>query len=158
MLEEHDRVREAPGTLAQPQDLAAGAMETHQIVLVIDDDTEIRQVIHEVLADEGYQVQEACDGAQGLEILAGADRPLVVLLDLMMPRVDGFEVCRRLEANPALRDQHAIILMSARKRLEEADSPVVNAMIAKPFDVNALLATVDRLAEHLNRAPGGEAV
>jgi CheY-like chemotaxis protein len=158
MLGEHDTVREVPDMLARPQDAVEGAMDRHQVVLVIDDDTEIRHVIHEVLADEGYQVQEASDGAQGLEILASAHRPLVVLLDLMMPRMDGFEVCRRLEADPALRDQHAIILMSARKRLEEANSPVVDAMIAKPFDVNALLATVDHLAEHLNQASGGEAL
>jgi two-component system response regulator MprA len=133
--------------LPQPREASTAATETHPIVLVIDDDAEIRHVIHEVLADEGYQVQEASDGAQGLEILAGARQRLVVLLDLMMPRVDGFEVCRRLEFDPALRDRHAIILMSARKRLEEADSPVIDATIAKPFDVEALLATVDRLAE-----------
>jgi two-component system response regulator MprA len=137
----------APGAWTPALEAATPAADTRRVVLIIDDDEGIRQAIRELLADEGYQVREASDGAQGLALLASARQRWVVLLDLMMPRVDGFEVCRRLEASPALRDQHAIVLMSARKHLNEANSPVVDATLAKPFDLDTLLATVDRLAK-----------
>jgi CheY-like chemotaxis protein len=118
-------------------------------VLVVDDDPEIRLVLREVLTEEGYRVEEARDGGECLRHLAGARARLVVLLDLMMPGVDGFEVCHRLAKNPSSRNGHAIVLMSARRRLERADCSVADATLAKPFDLDALLSTVDQLSTRL---------
>lgn len=115
-------------------------------VLVIDDDQDIRGALRDLLSDEGYAVTLAGDGAEGLRMLARAEQPMVVLLDLMMPRVDGYEVCRRLAADPRLRDDHAIVLMSARRNLEAADQTAVTAAIPKPFEINELLSLLDRLA------------
>lgn len=138
-----DAPRGSPET---PRD--TGQPEPRTAVLVVDDDPEIRLVLHELLADEGYRVEEASEGAEALRLLDQADGRVVVLLDLMMPGMDGFETCRRLAANPARRDDHAIVLMSARKRLERADCPVADATLAKPFDLDTLLTTVDRFAAH----------
>ncbi|HEV7129517.1 MAG TPA: response regulator [Ktedonobacterales bacterium] len=135
-----------------PADLVTnwGAQTSHlpqrRPVLVVDDDQDIRNVLRDLLSDEGYQVSLASDGAEGLRLLASASEPLVVLLDLMMPRVDGFEVCRRLAADSHLRDSHAVVLMSARRNLETADHTAVTATIPKPFEIDDLLTLVDRLA------------
>ncbi|MFI4878433.1 MAG: response regulator, partial [Steroidobacterales bacterium] len=74
-----------------PADLVTnwGAQTSHlpqrRPVLVVDDDQDIRNVLRDLLSDEGYQVSLASDGAEGLRLLASASEPLVVLLDLMMP-------------------------------------------------------------------------
>jgi len=65
-------------------------------VLVVDDDAVLRRVVRAVLEADGFRVIEAQDGQQGLE-LAASERPRVVILDVMMPGIDGVEVCRRLD-------------------------------------------------------------
>lgn len=115
-------------------------------VLVVDDDREIRSVLRDLLRDEGYQVIEAVNGAECLKRLEDSKESLVVLLDLMMPGVDGFEVCRRLAGDARLRDDHAVVLMSARRNLAAADQTAVRATISKPFEVDDLLDLVEHLA------------
>lgn len=124
-------------------------------VLVVDDDREIRGVLRDLLRDEGYQVFEAVNGAECLKRLEASEEPLVVLLDLMMPGVDGFEVCRRLAGDARLRDDHAVVLMSARRNLESADQTAVRATISKPFEVDDLLDLVEQLAAHPSPSGGG---
>ncbi|HEY7835376.1 MAG TPA: response regulator [Ktedonobacterales bacterium] len=119
---------------------------TRQAVLVVDDDHEIRAVLRDLFDDEGFRVYEAANGADGLKLLGSAGAPVVLLLDLMMPGMDGFEVCRRLAADPHLRDGHAVILMSARRNLQVADCRGVQATIAKPFEIDKLLDLVEHLA------------
>lgn len=126
---------------------------TRQTVLVVDDDREIRDVLRDLFYDEGYRVYEAANGADGLQLLRAAEAPVVMLLDLMMPGVDGFEVCRRLAADSHLVDHHAIILMSARRNLQAADCRGVQATIAKPFEIDELVALVERLATQPLPAP-----
>lgn len=124
-------------------------------VLVVDDDREIRGVLRDLLRDEGYQVFEAVNGAECLKQLEATTEPLVVLLDLMMPGVDGFEVCRRLADDARLRDDHAVVLMSARRNLATADQTAVRATISKPFEVDDLLDLVDHLATQASSQEGG---
>ncbi len=121
-------------------------MKARRAVLIVDDDPEIQEALATLMVEAGYAVHRADNGAQGLAQLALAREPMVVLLDLMMPVMDGVEVCRRLAANPALRGEHAIVLMSARRGLGHGDCPAADAVIAKPFDIEALLALVERLA------------
>ncbi len=66
-----------------------------------------------------------------------------------MPVLDGFKVCRRLAVDSHLRRDHAILLMSAHGRLEHLDLAVADAVIAKPFDIEALLAVAERLARRI---------
>ena len=71
-------------------------------VLIIDDNAQYRQLMGEILRANGWQVLEAGDGESGTE-LARRQRPQIILCDLLMPRGNGFQVCRELRANPALR-------------------------------------------------------
>ena len=140
-------VDERPTSLLQVRGTTEPTYAEHRRpVLVVDDDQEIRGVLRDLLRDEGYEVLQASDGAEALRQLARANQPLVVLLDLMMPRVDGFEVCRLLAADPHLRDDHAIVLMSARRNLDAADHTVVTASLPKPFEIDELLSLIERLA------------
>jgi CheY-like chemotaxis protein len=113
-------------------------------VLVVDDDPVVVALLAEALAARGYRVLAAL-GAQALR-LAREARPAVVLLDLQMPQMDGAEVCRRLRAEPATA-AIPIILISADERPGTATGALaVDDRLPKPFDLNDLLAAVDRWA------------
>jgi CheY-like chemotaxis protein len=111
-------------------------------VLVVDDEPEIVWVILAMLEDEGVSVIGAHRGDEALEI-ARRERPDLVITDIMMPGLDGRELCRRLQADPALRGI-PVVLMSAVYRLEfrNCDSA---AFLAKPFGIAELIALVHRL-------------
>lgn len=112
-------------------------------ILIVDDDKAIMAMLAQILADEGYAVLTAV-GATALAV-ATAERPDLVLLDLMMPHVDGIEVSRRLRARPDTR-AIPIIAMSAIDRLQERAAELrADALLPKPFDLDALLAMVARL-------------
>src|SRR5207248_6554245 len=83
-----------------------------ELVLVIDDSPTITKVVQLVLTEAGYQVQTAPDGELGLQAVR-AQRPDLILLDFVMPRMYGYQFCRELTADPALRDIE-MILMSAK--------------------------------------------
>jgi CheY-like chemotaxis protein len=127
-------------------------------VLVVDDDEEIRETLRWVLEDEGHTVHEAADGVGALAILRASAQPLVVLLDLMMPRLNGEGVLRAVDADAALRDQHSVVLVTAKGKsvpaqiawlLHDLRAPI----IPKPFDLDDLLRAVDRAARRLERQP-----
>jgi CheY-like chemotaxis protein len=104
-----------------------------------------------LLEDADHEVLESATGADALERLRQPGT-LVVLLDLLMPRIDGVEVLRRIAADPDLAARHAYIVVTADSRtLLTAAQPLVEAVgaavIQKPFDVDTLLAAVDRAAE-----------
>ena len=108
-------------------------------VLVADDDEAIRQVIAEVLRDEGYDVVCAENGAQALQELHRAPHPDLVLLDLMMPVMSGWEVLEELQSDDELA-RIPVVVMSAM------GAPGVSGHLAKPIDLDRLLDTVNRLA------------
>ncbi len=124
-------------------DAAAGTR-----VLVVDDDDVIRQLIGVNLELEGFQVFTAVDGADALERVRECD-PVVVTLDIMMPRMDGWDAAARLRDDPATAHVK-VVLLSARA--QEADIKRgtrlgVDAYLTKPFDPEELVAVVRRLAE-----------
>lgn len=105
-------------------------------VLVIDDDPGITLFLRAALEDEGYHVLEAVDGAA--LALAYAEQPAVILLDIMMPRMDGIEVSRRLRDNPATASI-PIIAMSAQDRLQASMALMLaDDRLSKPFDLQHL--------------------
>jgi CheY-like chemotaxis protein len=118
-------------------------------VLIVDDDEEIRALLQDMLSEEGYQVDTARDGQEALDRLQ-REGGWVILLDIMMPNVDGREVIRQLEDNHTLRDKNKVALMSAGGRLAQErmnlTSDVVAALLPKPFDLDDVLAVVSRLA------------
>src|SRR5947209_13816973 len=117
-------------------------------ILVVEDDASIRGLLSEVLRDDGYEVSEASNGVEALEAV-GERRPDLIVLDLMMPVMDGWtfvEQCRR-RANC---EDIPIVVTSASHDLprtaERLRSFGVRTCLAKPFDVNGLLALVERYA------------
>ena len=117
-------------------------------VLVVDDEPVLRSIVREVLHEEGYAVIEAVDGRGVLEIMT-RERPDLVLMDVMMPGVDGREAYRQLRSHPEHRDV-PVVMMSAAVQFNGLD-PSIAGFIAKPFDLNRLMELVVRLIGHPGR-------
>ena len=116
-------------------------------VLVVDDDDVIRQLISVNLELEGFDVTTAVDGQDCLDKVKDV-QPAVITLDIMMPRLDGWEAASRLRADPETADIK-VVLLSARAQeadLQRGDRIGVDAYLTKPFDPDELIATVRRLA------------
>jgi CheY-like chemotaxis protein len=116
-------------------------------VLVVDDDHVIRQLIGINLELEGFEVFMASDGEEALRQVT-AVLPDVVVLDVMMPRLDGLEVARRLRQDPDTQDLR-LVLVSARAQaadLQRGEDMGVDAYITKPFEPDELVEVVRRLA------------
>lgn len=111
-------------------------------VLIVDDDPAIRKMLVEVLSLEGYPTETAVNGREALDLLArGGAR--VVLLDLLMPVLDGRGVMTALQADPAERARHKVILVSAVHNLEGARDLEPDSVLSKPFTVDQLLNVVE---------------
>lgn len=111
-------------------------------VLVVDDEPVLREIVREILHEEGYGVIEAADGRVMLEIMESA-RPDLVLMDVMMPGVDGREAYQQLRLRPEHRDI-PVVMMSAGVRPVRLD-PSIAGFMAKPFDLTQLVELVARL-------------
>lgn len=111
------------------------------LVLVVDDESDIRQALAEVLASEGYDVIAAGDGQEALEKLR-ALHPRLVLLDLMMPRMNGWEFRQAQKHDPAVA-RIPVLIISAFANQGDVDA---EGYIEKPFDVEELVSAVRRYA------------
>jgi CheY-like chemotaxis protein len=103
--------------------------------LVVDDDAIIRDMMVDILECEGYTPDLARNGQEALRLMQGSQSYLV-FLDLMMPAFSGKEVCLYLDAHPALRQRHIIVLMSAMDSIDETASLDVDMVMPKPFVVS----------------------
>ena len=108
-------------------------------VMIVDDETDIRESLKELFEDEGYEVTTAANGAEALQQLASGSLPCAVVLDLIMPVVGGVEVYAQMQADPRLAQIPVIISTSDPSR---APSGVL--IMKKPIDLNRLLNTVQR--------------
>jgi CheY-like chemotaxis protein len=107
-----------------------------RVVMVVEDDHLIRQVIAEALEEEGFEVVEAANGKEALEALARV-RPSLILLDLMMPVMNGWEFRRAQLENPQIADIPVVVLSALKEHQVEA-----TRSFTKPFDLEDLLDTV----------------
>ncbi|MBI4859398.1 MAG: response regulator [Candidatus Riflebacteria bacterium] len=124
-------------------------------ILIIEDDREVQDFLASALRHEGFDVTVGNDGEEGLR-LARKLKPDLVLLDLMLPKVDGMEVCRQLKWDPATR---SIPVVMATARIDEIDAVLGLEMgaedyIRKPFGVRELLARVRTALR--KRPPAGD--
>jgi CheY-like chemotaxis protein len=109
-------------------------------ILVVDDDESIRQIVRLCLSDEGYRVTEAANGEAALAVLAEF-QPELILLDLRMPVMDGWEFARRYRLLPG---PHAPIVafVAALNAVQECADLDTAAILSKPFDLDELLVAV----------------
>jgi DNA-binding response OmpR family regulator len=123
-------------------------------VLVVDDDRAIQQLLEVNLELDGYDVAKAVDGAEALEMVASF-APDIVLLDVMMPRMDGREVCKRLKADPKTAAL-PIVFLSARAQEMDVSLGLelgAAAYLTKPFEPQDLLDTVRRVLAESKAKP-----
>jgi CheY-like chemotaxis protein len=116
-------------------------------VLVIDDNLAILQLFERYLAPHHYEVIKAVSGAEALMLLSES-RPDVIILDVMMPNIDGWQVLRSLKQNP-ITTSTPVIICSVLKEPQLALSLGAQAYLKKPVDRLALLATLEQLLSHL---------
>lgn len=121
-------------------------------VLIIEDDADIRDLLHFNLAGEGFEPLEAADGVTGLE-LAKEHLPCCILLDLMLPGLDGLEVCRRLAANPKTQDIPILILTARGEEMDRVVGLSLGAddYVVKPFSVRELMLRIRAILRRRNR-------
>jgi chemosensory pili system protein ChpA (sensor histidine kinase/response regulator) len=141
-----DRIAEAavrPEVAKAPvRDLAEQVVQT-PLVLVVDDSITVRRVTQRLLQREGYRVALAADGLQALDRLR-EERPVMVLSDIEMPRMDGFELVREIRADAAMKDLPVVMITSriADKHREHAASLGVDHYLGKPYADEVLLSLV----------------
>ncbi len=138
-------VPEAGSAMPTPAAPASGQVP---LVLVVDDSITVRRVTQRLLQREGYRVVLAADGLQALERLQ-EERPTVVLSDIEMPRMDGFDLARNIRADAALRDLPIIMITSriAQKHREHAMELGVNHYLGKPYSDDELLSLIQHYAK-----------
>ena len=119
--------------------------ESRSTVLVVEDDHDIRVSVRNLLEDEGYRVLTVTDGRAALELLEHtAPSPSLIILDLMLPVMDGWQFAERLRALPRLAGI-PIVIMSAYQ--EPPPPEAVVAFVKKPIDTDMLLHVVDRYCD-----------
>ncbi|QTD46196.1 hybrid sensor histidine kinase/response regulator [Ottowia testudinis] len=148
------QVESAAGAPGTPAPIAVAPQSDIPLVLVVDDSITVRRVTQRLLQREGYRVALAADGLQGLERLQG-ERPTVVLSDIEMPRMDGFDFVRNIRADERLRDLPVIMITSriAEKHREHARELGVDHYLGKPYSEEELLGLIKDYAR-ANAAAG----
>jgi CheY-like chemotaxis protein len=119
-----------------------GTARAGRTILVVDDEVDAREMLSLYFELCGYRVRCAADGAEAIE-LAWLTHPDLILMDLMMPRMDGWEATRALKANARTRDIPVIALSAGGDEQDSARRAGCDAFIAKPCDLDELVATVN---------------
>jgi CheY-like chemotaxis protein len=129
------------------------APENPPLVMVVDDDPEILKALVGVLRDESYETMAAMNGVEALHRLRHGPRPDLIVLDLMMPQMDGIELAERLRADAELADV-PVLLFSANDRVKlHAKELGALSHVKKPVDLDLLLDLVSRAIRFSDAAP-----
>jgi two-component system alkaline phosphatase synthesis response regulator PhoP len=118
-------------------------------ILVVDDEIYIVHILDFSLGMEGYEVLTALDGEQALE-KARAEKPDLIVLDIMMPKLDGYETCKRLKADPETKDVPVILLSAKGRNVDQKVGFEVGAddYITKPFSPRKLVERINAILGH----------
>ncbi|MDP2928750.1 MAG: response regulator [Candidatus Omnitrophota bacterium] len=115
-------------------------------ILIVEDEQNLVELLKFRLETNGYHVEVAFDGEDGLSKISTV-KPDLVILDIMMPKIDGYEVLRRVKADPKTKNI-PIIVLTARtqnKDIDQAKTLNADSFIAKPFEPSQLLGEIERL-------------
>lgn len=117
-----------------------------KLVLVVEDDPDQRRLLERMLVGSGWRVATAPDGESGLEA-ARTHRPDAIVLDVMMPRLNGYQTCRQLKADPEIAKIPVIMCTSKDQPADQywATEVGADAFLAKPVDITRLMQMLDRL-------------
>jgi CheY-like chemotaxis protein len=115
-------------------------------ILICDDDPAILRVLQVNLEVEGYTTLLAHHGEEALEV-AAKENPDLIILDIMMPRLDGYQTCERLKADDSLKDIPVVFLSAKAQQsdIEKGKTYGVADYLTKPFDPDVLVETIERL-------------
>ena len=113
-------------------------------VLIVEDDPDIRETIAQILEEEGYEVRGASNGKQALDLLREGARPQLILLDLMMPVMDGWLFRTEQRSDPAIADIPVIVISADGNLRQQAAKIQANGYLRKPVGIDTLLTTVQR--------------
>ena len=118
-------------------------------ILVVDDEIYIVHILDFSLGMEGYEVITALDGEQALE-KARSEKPDLIVLDIMMPKLDGYETCKRLKADPETKDVPVILLSAKGRNVDQKVGFEVGAddYITKPFSPRKLVERINAILGH----------
>jgi CheY-like chemotaxis protein len=122
-------------------------------VMIVDDDEKLRWVLRAILEREGYQVTEAESGNKCLEMLSQGEKPDVILLDVMMPGLNGWETCRKIKGDPETQDI-IVTMLTLNDKLDDMIKSLNFAAadwhIAKPMEKAIILDTLDWILKTKN--------
>jgi DNA-binding response OmpR family regulator len=115
-------------------------------ILVVDDEVNITQILQFSIGAEGFDVLTAQNGEEAIE-KARREQPDLIILDIMMPKIDGYEACRILKANPLTRNIPVVLLTAKGREIDKRLGFEVGATdyIVKPFSPNKLIERIHRL-------------
>lgn len=117
-------------------------------ILVVDDEPEIHTVLGKILSKEGFTVTSAHDAQEAYNAVA-ADKPDLIVLDIMMPKISGIEVCNKLKSDPATKDI-SILIVSARDAQSDRIEGLTHGAddyISKPFHLKSLVRRIEHMME-----------
>ena len=116
------------------------------LIMLADDDAEIRRIVRRSLSSLECTIIEAKDGEQALELILN-ERPDLVVLDVMMPTLSGWELCKYIRTKPELADTRVVMLTAIGKTVNEMTSPLygADAYLDKPFDIQEIVQVVSGL-------------
>src|SRR4029453_16473689 len=154
--EARHRLREASGTQFAPragEAIHPVGLERPKKAVMAGDGPAVRAPVHVPLEGDDYEILEAADGVEALEVARG-EAPRLVLLDIMMPRLDGLEVCRQLKADPDTSDI-VVVMLTAQAQERDRDQGLAagaDDYFTKPFSPLALLNMVERVRHNQSGA------
>ena len=117
-------------------------------VLIVDDEVDVVEVVTVLLEHEGYQIMKAYDGKEALEIVE-KETPDLIILDIMMPEIDGVEVCRRLRQRDELKEVPIVMFSAKLSAIDKKESFDAGAdgFISKPFNARGFIAGIKTYLE-----------
>jgi CheY-like chemotaxis protein len=121
------------------------------MILIVEDDADNAAAIREVLEDEGYKVARACDGVDALRAMRQGELPALIILDYMMPNLDGFHLAKALRGEP-LWSEIPLVMLTANGRAANHALEVVDQCLHKPINLSELLDAIEKHYPHSSRS------